>query len=169
MTWFDIVVIAVAIYCLWGGWCNGILVELSGIIGIVLGTWVSYHFCESIALRVGIEVDRMPYWVLFTVVLLGVMVIVVALSHLVTRLFKAGGLAMPLRLLGMLFALVKGALLLSLMLFLVESFGNIGGSVELPDEVRNAKSYPIICRVSDFTFPYLQTAKEMASEVIDKI
>lgn len=179
--WFDILAAVVGICCLWSGWRSGILVQLSGIIGVVLGTWVAYQFSEQIALWVGIDIAGVPYWLLFTVVLLAVLVAAVMLSHLVTHLFKAGGIALPLRILGAAFSLVKGALLLSLMLFLLEMLSaptarepktlheGAEPSKELLESAREARCYPFIKWVADFTFPYLTPAREFIDQVIDRV
>ena len=44
MNIIDILVCLVLVLCVWSGWKNGILVQLSGIVGIIVGTWAAYRF-----------------------------------------------------------------------------------------------------------------------------
>lgn len=105
MNIIDILAGLVLVLCLWSGWRSGILVQLSGIVGIVAGTWVAYRFSHAIGRW--LDLEEMPSEALFVIVLLGVLVCVILLCQLITRLLKAGGLAGPLRLLGAVFAVAK--------------------------------------------------------------
>lgn len=117
---------------------------------------------------------------LFTIVLVAVMVIVIVLSHLVTRLFKAGGLALPLRMLGALFAVAKGLLLLSLLLVVVRMVVEAKGddSIDLQSSANNksllhdveqAKSYDLINNMGQYIFPYITPLRSAASDMIRSI
>ncbi len=149
----DICVLIVLGYCLWSGWKNGILVQLSGIAGIVLGAWVAYKFSHVVA--GWFSLGEWPAEALFIVVLVAVMVGVIILARIVTRILRAGGLALPLRVVGALFAVAKGALALGLLLLAVETVLPAGEKNSLPESVRQAKSYTAIRWVGEYVFPYL--------------
>lgn len=89
----------------------------------MVGTWVAYRFSQAIGQW--LDLTELPSEVLFVLVLIGVMICVILLSHLVTRLLKTGGLAGPLRLLGALFAVAKGILLAALAVMALRLFGPI--------------------------------------------
>lgn len=148
----DICVLVVLLYALWSGWKNGILVQLSGMVGIVLGAWVAYKFSHVVA--GWLSPRGVPAEVLFIGVLTAVMVGVIMLARLLTRLLRAGGLAAPLRLLGALFAVAKVGLVLGLLLLAVQTVlpWTENG---LPDTLRQAKSYTAIRWVGEYVFPYL--------------
>lgn len=171
MNTFDIIVIIILVWSLWSGWKNGILIQLSGIIGIVLGAWVAYKFSHTIGDWLNLK--ELPTEVLFLVVLLGVLICVVILCRVITRALKAGGLGFPLRLLGGLFGVAKGVLLLGLFLLAFEAVmpwvrlaskmktGEDADKKSLPTVVMEAKSYRIIQGVGEFVFPYLAEGTRM--------
>lgn len=158
----DLIVIVILVWCLWSGWKNGILTQLGGIVGIVVGAWVAYKFSHVIG--GWLDMEELPTEVLFIVVLLAVMICVIVLCRLITKVFQAGGLAFPLRLLGAAFAVMKGILLLSLALLAFEavmpwvralSDDPSDDKKGLPSQVTEAKSYRLIKSVGDFVFPYI--------------
>ena len=147
----DIIAEIALVWCAWSGGRSGILVQLSGIVGVIVGAWVAYRF--SYAIGRWLDLEDMPSEVLFVVVLIGVMAGVILLSHLVTRLLKTGGLGGPIRVLGALFAMVKGILLAALAVIrpcLSEK------NRALFDKTTNrARSYSFLKSVGEYVFPYI--------------
>ncbi len=156
MNIIDIIACIILVWCAWSGGRSGILVQLSGIVGVVVGAWVAYRFSQAIGQW--LDLTELPSEVLFVLVLIGVMICVILLSHLVTRLLKTGGLAGPLRLLGAVFAVAKGILLAALAVMALEAFRPY-----LPeknrasfDQVTNeARSYSLLKGVGEYVFPYI--------------
>lgn len=167
MNIIDILVGLVLVLCVWSGWRSGILVQLSGIVGIVIGAWVAYRF--SYAVGRWLDLEEMPSEALFVIVLVGVLVCVILLCHLITKLLKAGGLAGPLRVLGALFAVAKGALLLGLALVAIEAaipWLSENNRASLGKTLKEARSYTLLKSVGGFVFPYIVSgAKAAASEI----
>lgn len=170
MNIIDILAGLVLVLCLWSGWRSGILVQLSGIVGIVAGTWVAYRFSHAIGRW--LDLEEMPSEALFVIVLLGVLVCVILLCQLVTRLLKAGGLAGPLRLLGAVFAVAKGVLLLGLALIALEAalpWLSDKNRASLGKTLKEARSYEILKGVGGFVFPYIVSGtKAVADEIGDR-
>ncbi len=152
MTWFDIVVLAILGWCLISGWRSGILVELSGIAGILLGAWAAYHFSHAAGGWLGLE--NVGTEVLFVVILLAVMVCVVLLCLFITKVLKAAKLALPVRILGGLFAAVKGLLIMALAVATVESVCR-SIPAKVPESISDAASYRVLHAVGSHAFPYL--------------
>lgn len=166
MNIIDILVGLVLVLCVWSGWRSGILVQLSGIVGIVAGAWVAYRFSHAIGRW--LDLEEMPSEALFVIVLVGVLVCVILLCHLITRLLKAGGLAGPLRLLGALFAVAKGMLLLGLALVALEAampWLSPKNRASLGKTLKEARSYSLLKQVGTFVFPYIVNGVKAAADL----
>jgi len=153
MTIVDILIALILIFAIWRGWSSGILVQLSGIIGVVAGAWVAYNFWTQIA--GWLEVDTKYREVLFVVILLGVLLGVILLCHLITKLLRLGGLSAPVRILGVIFSLVKTVILLALLLTAFE-YLNMDGRILDPEYLRESTAYIPLKNISEFIFPYLK-------------
>ena len=164
MNIIDILVCLVVVASVWSGWRSGILVQLSGIVGVVVGAWVAYRFSHTVGQW--LDLEEMPSEVLFVIVLVGVMICVILLSHLVTRLMRAGGLAGPLRILGAVFAVAKGLLLAGLALVAVEAtlpwLGEKNGA-SLKHTLNEARSYSLLKGVGGYVFPYIVSGVRAAA------
>lgn len=166
MNIIDILVGLILVLCVWSGWRSGILVQLSGIVGIVAGAWVAYRFSHAIGRW--LDLEEMPSEALFVIVLVGVLVCVILLCHLITRLLKAGGLAGPLRLLGALFAVAKGMLLLGLALVALEAampWFSPKNRASLGKTLKEARSYTLLKQVGTFVFPYIVGGVKAAADL----
>lgn len=166
MNIIDILVGLVLVLCVWSGWRSGILVQLSGIVGIVVGAWVAYRFSHAIGRW--LDLEEMPSEALFVLVLVGVLVCVILLCQLVTRLLKAGGLAGPLRLLGAVFAGAKGILLLGLALVALEAampWLSAKNRASFGKTLKEARSYALLKEVGTFVFPYLVSGVKAAADL----
>lgn len=156
MNIIDILVCLVLALCVWSGWRNGILVQLSGIVGIVAGTWAAYRFSHAVGRW--LDIEELPAELLFIIVLVGVLLCVILLCHGITRLLKAGGLAGPLRLLGVVFAGAKGVLLAGLAIVAIEAalpWFPENGQASLGRTLKEARSYRILKGAGSYVFPYI--------------
>ncbi|MDE5945327.1 MAG: CvpA family protein [Rikenella sp.] len=166
MNIIDILVCLTLLLCVWSGWRSGILVQLSGIVGIVVGAWVAYRFSHAIGRR--LDLEELPSEVLFVIVLVGVLICVILLCRLVTRLMQAGGLAGPLRVLGGAFAVAKGALLLGLALVAVEAavpWLSETNRASFSRTLKEARSYALLKGVGDYVFPYIVSGVKTAVDL----
>lgn len=166
MNIIDILVGIVLVLCVWSGWRSGILVQLSGIVGIVAGAWVAYRFSHAIGRW--LDLEEMPSEALFVIVLVGVMVCVILLCHLITKLLKAGGLAGPLRVFGAVFAVAKGILLMGLAVVALEAampWLSKNNQASLGKTLREARSYSILKGVGRFVFPYIVSGAKAAADL----
>ena len=166
MNIIDILAGLVLVLCVWSGWRSGILVQLSGIVGIVAGAWVAYRFSHAIGRW--LDLEEMPSEALFVIVLVGVLVCVILLCHLITKLLKAGGLAGPLRVLGALFAVAKGVLLLGLAMVALEAampWFSAKNRASLGKTLKEARSYSILKKVGTFVFPYIISGAKAAADL----
>lgn len=156
MNVIDIFAGVVLIWCVWSGWKNGILVQLSGIIGVILGAWAAYRFSHTVG--EWLDMEEIPTEVLFALVLIGVLICVIVLCRLLTKVLQAGGLSLPLKVLGVAFALTKGLLILGLMLITTDAvlpWLSPKNKTSLSKTLSEANSYSILKGASNLIFPYI--------------
>ena len=153
MNIIDILVLLLLVFSLWRGWKSGILVQLSGIVGIVAGVWVAYNFWRQIA--AWLAVDTAHRSLLFAAILLAVLILVIILCHLLTRLLRFGGLSVPIKLLGIVFSAAKTVILLAL-IFTAFEYINEGDRLTDASYLREALCHRPLKAVSEFIFPYLE-------------
>lgn len=149
----DIIVAVLLLLALWSGYRAGILRELSGIGGIVMGAYMAQHFSHYFVEWLNIKSDNQL--VIFICTLVVVMVAFIALIYIVDKVLTIGGLSFPIRVLGAIAAVLKGVLLMALALSIYTHFSDKGTAPEL---LRESRVYPVISTVAGATFPYLKRA-----------
>lgn len=152
MNIIDIIVALLLFYGIWQGWKNGILVQLSGITGVVLGAWLAYLFSQRVSLWLGIEPDYKT--LVFVAILIAVMIGVIITSHLLTKLLTYGGLSFPIKLLGAAVSCLKMVLILSLALR-VFALVNQHDKITNQNYVTSSICYAPLEQVSDLIYPYI--------------
>ena len=54
MTSVDIICGILLLYGVWRGWSKGVIVQLSGIIGLLLGGYLAWHYSEPVGRWIGV-------------------------------------------------------------------------------------------------------------------
>lgn len=148
----DILIAALLIFAIWRGWSSGILVQLSGIVGVVAGAWVAYRFSGEIGQW--LSVDEGYSTLLFVVILIVVMIAVIILGKLLTKILSYGGLSVPIKLLGAAASMLKAVIVLSLILRTFESL-NDHGKIADTKYLQESVSYKPLNNIANVIFPYI--------------
>ena len=116
-----------AIPLLWGlykGITKGLIVEAVTILAFFLAVWVSVHFCDWLAVKIGAysgsSTEYLPL-IAFSVLFIGVLVGSFFVARLAERAVKAGSLGWLNKIGGAFFVLLKFGLILSLGIFIYEA------------------------------------------------
>lgn len=152
MNILDIIVGALLLYALWRGWSSGILVQLSGIAGIVLGAWLAYRFSEQVSLR--LDVPMQYNSLVFVAILIVVMIGIILLGKLLTKVLSYGGLSAPIKLLGAAASILKIIIILSLVLRTFESLNDNGKIVDTT-YLQKSIAYKPLTNIASTIFPYI--------------
>lgn len=154
MNVIDIIVGALLIYALWRGWHSGILVQLGGIVGIVLGSWLAFRFSEQTCQW--FSLDASYRWLTFVAILIVVMVAVIMMCKLLTRLLENGGLSLPIKLLGAVLSMVKILIILAL---IMQTYESLNSRMEFTKSryLEESYAYKPLERVSVQIFPYINS------------
>lgn len=148
----DIIVSVLLLLAVWRGWRSGILVQLSGIVGIVLGAWLAYRFSERVGVWLEVE-DGYDNFV-FAAILIVVMVGVIILGKLLTKVLCYGGLSIPIKLLGAMASFIKAVIVLALILRTFEMFNTVGKVADMK-YMRESVAYTPLHNIASVLFPYI--------------
>ena len=155
----DIIILICFIPALVRGIQKGFVEQIVGIISIVLGAWLASMFSRPLGewLTQFINLDAQLLQILSFIL---VVILAILLLHLVGRLItgtlKLVSLGWLNRLLGVVFALLKAALVIGLVIFI---FGNLNDRWHLvnPEILQASGVYTALRDAAMKVFPYLQT------------
>lgn len=158
MTVFDIVCGLLLAVGAWKGWRDGIIVQLSGILGLLVGVYLAYRYSIPASRWLGSE-GMTGQAAGFLIVFGLVLVALALLGRLMRGLFKFAGLGLFDQLGGAALGIVKVALLVSVLLGAYESINltrhwTDGGKTE------RSWLYRPVKEAGELAFPYLKSLKE---------
>lgn len=159
MNWLDIVIAIPILWGLWKGFRDGIILQLGGIAGIILGVWLAFrhgrafgvwlHFDPPIATVAG-----------FTIILIGVLLLIALVGRLTRGLFRISGLGMIDQIGGLILGGIKILLIVSLLLYGFDFLNRKQNWVEQQTLDRSSLYRPVK-NISNYVFPYVDFAKRM--------
>ncbi len=158
---YDIIVAIMLAWALYRGLSRGLILQFSGIVGLITGVWLAGKFSGQIGEWFNIT-DQRGLWVIYVIVVVVVLIGVVLLLRAINKVLKIGGLSLPIRLLGAVASVLKYLLILALIQSLIMHFGE---AFELDSSViatiKESFSYQYIKQVGDIIFPYIGDMVEM--------
>ncbi len=154
----DIILLLCFIPFIIQGITKGFVAQITAIISVVLGVWMSFHFMEFVCTKIQPYINAsdsvlkvIAFAAILIVVILALTLIGRALEHII-KLVMLGWLN---RLLGIVFALVEGLLIIGLAIIL---FSSLNAHFEFVSaETLNASAlYNPIKEIAYTVFPYLK-------------
>jgi membrane protein required for colicin V production len=125
MNYLDIIILAVIALLVIHGAMKGFIISLASLIALALGIWIAVNFSNYLD---GILVENfhpshtwlpiLSFTITFLLVVIGVMLLAKALEKLV----DIAGMGIINHILGGIFGLVKGVILVSVLLFIITSY-----------------------------------------------
>lgn len=137
---------------------EGFIRQVIGIISLIAGVWASYKFSTMTGAWVATWLDasgNIINIVSFALVFLVVLVILGALGRLLEGIIKFGMLGWANRLLGLIFSLLKCALILGLVVMLFNQFNSTYHWVS-DETLAASKGYAPIRDLANSVFPYIK-------------
>ena len=156
MTTLDIILIIPLIYAVYKGFKDGVILQLCGIVGIILGVWLAFRFSERVGLWLGID-ELVAWYVAFVLIVVAVVILLGIVGWVIGKAFDLVGLGLLNRVGGVVLSVIKTTLILSVLLV---AFNAINRHTEWVKRDQFARSalYEPISQVSDYVFPYLTKA-----------
>ncbi len=159
----DIVLLLCFIPALVRGIQKGFVEQLVSIISIIAGAFLAFKFSQPLSALAAERITAVAALdpkLLNVLCFIAVAVVAVLLLHLLgallTRTLKLVSLGFINRLLGVVFALLKAALVIGLLIFFFDSFNEKWGLVN-PETLQNSVVYTALRDAALKVFPYLKT------------
>ena len=160
MNVFDLIVYVVLIYAVWIGWEQGCIRQLCSLIGVVLAVGLAARFGPDLGDLCGLD-GGVAAPAGFLVVLLIVLVVVTIIGRAIRRIIRFAGLGVADGLLGVAFAVVKYALLLSVLLTAFARLNDDFRFVE-PHRLEQSRTFRPLRQAAERIFP---VARQVRDEV----
>lgn len=114
MNWLDLLLIALLVFSAVRGFMRGFIVEICGLVGLVLGIWGAVHGSK----RMGewLHLDPSQEVLSFIITVLAVLAVVHLLARAITKAMDLASLSLPNQVAGALFAVLRQAFTLSVLL-----------------------------------------------------
>ena len=162
MNWIDIILIIPLLWAARVGYRDGVIAQLGGIAGVLLGVWLAFRFSTQVGVWLNLP-EGIRSGAAFLIIIIAVVIIVGLFGKLLGRLFDSVGLAIVNKFGGVLLALVKMSLMLSVLIMGFELVNNSTKWVERKT-IESAILYEPIQKVSSAVFPYLIKLKNDVNE-----
>ena len=160
----DLVMLVLFIPAVIAGIRKGFIRQIAGLVALLLGIWAGYHFSYFLSDKMNIWLDSvsslvniLSFALIFGLVLLAVSLI----GQFVSGLIKLVLLGWLDKILGILFAIIKTAFIISIFIYILNSLDSLWSF--MPKEYL-AKSgfYSIIEQIAPVIFPYLKELQHVA-------
>lgn len=163
MNYLDIIIAVLLIAFGYGGWRKGIIIEVTTLLGLGVGLYGAFHFCDFTANKLVeyVEIDpKYLHLISFIVTFIVVAIIVNLLGRLVSKMVKAINLGFIDKAGGFLVGLAKGLLICSLLVMLLNVL-NLKGVVK-EDAKQKSLLYPYV----EQTVPYVYQGFDIVKEAV---
>jgi len=158
MNYIDIIIIALLAFAAIMGVWKGFIRQLFGLVALFLGIWCACHFSNYAAFYISKWIDKnetavtmISFAVTFIVVLFGVVLV----GRLAEQLVKVVMLGFLNRLMGLLFSVVKMALILSISIWLLQKIDRIWPFFPHHDSEKSVLFAPV-AKFAPTVLPYLE-------------
>lgn len=129
MSTVDIIILVCFIPALIEGFSKGFICQIVSLLSIVIGVWVAFHFSELLCPYIAQYIPGLPPTALhvtgFAILFFFVAVILTLIGKLLSKLVKLVLLGWVDKLLGIVFALLKAAIIIGVVLILFNSINSL--------------------------------------------
>ncbi len=157
-TAIDIIILALFVPAIWIGLSKGFVRQIAGLLALILGIWGAWHFSDLAAgwLKPYVSAEHSVLQVTsFIVVFLVILFAVWLIGRAAEGIVKITMLSWVDKLLGLFFAILKTAFILSLIIYLLNSVNHIAEF--LPKDIfAGSPVYTFISHLAPAIFPYLK-------------
>ena len=157
MNYIDVVIIIILIFGLVRGFSDGLVKEVASLAALILGIWGAIKFSTYTAAKLHDWFDMTGQFVGITAFVITFLIIVVAIHFvgiIVDRIISAVSLGTLNRLLGMVFGLIKTALILSVILLILNAIDAKHNFLPR-DKIERSKFYNPIADIVPAIFPII--------------
>ena len=150
----DIILFVSLVYALYNGFRKGIVAQLGGIVGIVLGVWLAFRYSDRFGAWLGLD-PEIAYYIAFIIIVVAAVILIGLVGWAIGKLFNMVGLGLINRAGGVVLSLAKTVLILGVLLM---AFTAINRTTHLVSRQQFSKS--VLCepimRLTEYAFPFLE-------------
>ncbi|MDR2936644.1 MAG: CvpA family protein [Rikenellaceae bacterium] len=154
MNGLDIALLVPLVYALYRGFREGVLAQLGGIAGVVLGVWLAFRWCHELGTHLPIDDPKIATPAAFILIVLTTLVVIGLVGWVLGKLFDTLGLGLFNKVGGVLLSLLKMVLILSVLIMAFDMINRDGKILE-QETIDRSALYGPIGRVASTVFPYL--------------
>ena len=161
MNLLDIIIIVPIIYFGYKGLSRGLVLELASLIGLILGIYIAVHFSfytENILANTFHLTGKYLPIVSFIVTFIVVILVIYLLGKITEKLLDLVALGFFNKLLGLVFGVLKGAVLLSVVFFVINTF-DVNEKLIKPKAKENSFLYGPVAKIVPSILPWLNLDK----------
>lgn len=166
MNILDIVIAIPLVYGAWKGFSKGLLFEIAMIIGLVAGVYLAFKFSDlvyGLLKPVTDEDGKMLHVISFFIVLAVILLVFIFYARLMEAVLSVSSLSIFNKIAGAVFGMLKLALALSVIFWLIKPFENKMNVI--PANVRSESLlYEHVLKISTFLAPAIKDVKDEFNE-----
>lgn len=170
MNIIDIVLLVVAAWTLYTGARDGLLVQIGGVAGLVVGVWLAFRHAERVGAWFGMHGAEASVAGFITVLLVTIIVISVG-SRLLRGVFRMSGLGIFDAMLGAIVSVLKTAVVMSLIIATIDAV-NVDNMLISKERIESSRGYMPLRNFSTKIFPLFDHVREqvkaMKIEIIEE-
>ena len=161
MNLLDIFIIVPLVWFAYKGARRGLVLELAALAGLILGIYAAIHFSdrtEQLLIENLNAGGRYLHVFSFILTLIVVILVIYLIGKIIEKLLDLVALGFLNRLLGLVFGLLKGALLVSVVLFIINSF-DVNQQFLKPHVKENSLFYAPVEKIVPTIAPWIDMEK----------
>jgi len=158
MNYIDIIILALIAWAIYRGFRNGLFIEMASVAALVLGIWGSIRFSWFTQNKLVEYFDMQGQYtglVAFIITFIVIVVLIHFLARAIDKLMKAVALGFAVRILGMVFAVLKLVLIMSIIFIVLNTIDQ--KAKFLPEEqIAKSKLYRPVSDFAPLLFPIIE-------------
>ncbi len=158
MNIIDIILLVVALWAIYDGVRDGLLVQIGGVVGLVVGAWLAFRYAERVGIWFGMHGAEASVAGFIAVLIVAIIVITLG-SRLLRGVFRWTGLGIFDSLFGAALSVLKMAVIASLVIAAIDTL-NVNYSLIGREKIENSKAYLPLRNFSTKIFPLFERVKE---------
>ncbi len=163
----DLILLLIFVPAIIVGIRKGFVRQLAGLIALILGVWAGYHFSSFLSGKLNIWLNTISSFVdilSFTLIFLAVLLGVTLIGHFLSGIIKVALLGWLDKILGVIFAIIKTAFILSIVIYILNSFDSIWSFLPKKN-LADSDVYLFLERLAPKVFPYLKNLQDITLDI----
>ncbi len=158
MNIIDIILLIIAAWALYAGARDGLLVQIGGVVGLVVGVWLAFRQAAQVGAWFGMHGAEASLAGFITVLLVTIVVIAIG-SRLLRGVFRMSGLGIFDAMLGSAVSVLKTAIVVSLIISAIDAV-NVNNVLISKERIETSRGYMPLRDLSTKIFPLFDHVRE---------